>query len=225
MKTTIGTVVAGCCLFVCRGPTPVRAFSIGTPRRSTARPSFALASEKDWSYGESSRPFRRDVFGYDNWVDHRSTDRFIGNLLDILKSGVFRELLPSCAFTSSIALFVVLYNSLLVNGYDDFAGVHHDALFLFFPLLKIPADFFSLCTPSLGLLLGTCSIRMAFLVFQSYLNRLGHTQRSKRILPINDGMKGVRIGERSSIVHDPLCVRVPHGSRNVIKLRMMRSNG
>jgi hypothetical protein len=111
------------------------------------------------SYGESSRIYRRDVFSYDQWVEHRSTDRFVGNLLDILKSGIFRQLLPSCLYVSSIALFIATYNAALVNGYDDLAGLHHDALFsntaITFPLLKIPVEFFNLCTPSLALLLGT----------------------------------------------------------------------
>jgi hypothetical protein len=115
-----------------------------------------MSTNDDISFGESSRPFRRDVFGYDNWVQHRSTDRFIGNLLDILKSGVFRELLPYCFSISSIATFVVIYNALFVNGYDDFAGIHHSTILgAAFPLLKMPMDFFNLCTPSLALLLGT----------------------------------------------------------------------
>jgi hypothetical protein len=115
-----------------------------------------MSTNDDISFGESSRPFRRDVFGYDNWVQHRSTDRFIGNLLDILKSGVFRELLPYCFSVSSIATFVVIYNALFVNGYDDFAGIHHSTIMgSTFPLLKMPMDFFNLCTPSLALLLGT----------------------------------------------------------------------
>jgi hypothetical protein len=109
------------------------------------------------SYGESSRIYRRDVFNYDAWVEHRSTDRFVGNIFDILKSGVFRQLLPNCFFTSSIAFFVIVYNAICVNGYDDFNGIHHISpivQFISFPLLKIPGEFFNLCTPSLALLLG-----------------------------------------------------------------------
>ena len=32
------------------------------------------------SYSERSRPYRRDVFNYDDWVRHRSSDRFAGRL-------------------------------------------------------------------------------------------------------------------------------------------------
>ena len=133
-------------------------------------------TDMELPYGERSRIYRRDVFSYDNWVEHRSTNRFVGNLFDILKSGVFRQLLPSCLYTSSIALFVVLYNILLVNGYDDFSGVHHDALLssfsLSFPLLKIPGDFFSLCTPSLALLLGTWFSQPACFLYPTMLTIL-----------------------------------------------------
>jgi hypothetical protein len=111
------------------------------------------------SYGEKSRIYRRDVFNYDLWVEHRSTDRFVGNLFDILKSGIFRQLLPYCFFMSGIAFFVAMYNTVFVDGYDDFSGIHHASILSSFPLslplLKIPGDFFSLCTPSLALLLGT----------------------------------------------------------------------
>ena len=106
------------------------------------------------SYAERSRMLRRDVFGYDDWVNHRSTDRFIGNLLNMLnKSGIFRILLPEILKYTFIAVFVCLYNALLVTGYDDFVGVHHEA-FASFPVCKLPAEFFSLTTPSLALLLG-----------------------------------------------------------------------
>lgn len=117
----------------------------------------------DWSYGERSRPFRRDVFGYDDWVNHRSTDRFAGNLLDILKSGVFRELVPPCLFTSSAAVVFCLYNVLLVAGYQDLSGLHHEPIIanLRLPLLKLPADVFSLVTPSLALLLGKSRVVLA----------------------------------------------------------------
>ena len=112
--------------------------------------------ESGLSYAERSRPFRRDVFSYDLWVKHRSSDRFIGNLLDILKSGVIRQLSSEVMLLSSIALFVCVYNALCVTGYDDFSGVHHSSLAnsQYLPLAKMPMDFFTLSTPALALLLG-----------------------------------------------------------------------
>jgi hypothetical protein len=160
----------------------VQAFSISsrTPTGRTSRPlQFSTINEEPTTYGERSRPFRRDVFGYDNWVQHRSPDRFIGNLFDILKSGVFRELLPSCLWTSRVAIFILLYNCLLVQGYDDFSGVHHDALlagtFISLPVMKMPMDFFNLCTPSLALLLGTLFTVLSFVAWHS-VRAVTHTR-------------------------------------------------
>jgi hypothetical protein len=108
------------------------------------------------SYAERSRPFRRDVFSYDLWVKHRSTDRFVGNLFDVLKSGVVRQLLGEVFLVTSVAVFICAYNSLFVDGYDDFTGAHHAAIYTsqFLPILKMPADFFTLSSPALSLLLG-----------------------------------------------------------------------
>jgi hypothetical protein len=41
-------------------------------------------------YAERSRPFRRDVFAYDDWVRHRSSDRFAGRLMKLFRSGIVR---------------------------------------------------------------------------------------------------------------------------------------
>ena len=185
------------------------------------------------SYGERSRIYRRDVFSYDSWVEHRSTNRFVGNLFDVLKSGVFRQLLPNCLYMSSIALFIVMYNTLLVDGYDDFSGIHHDALlssfFLSFPLLKIPGEFFSLCTPSLALLLGTCF--SSWCVTPTCMFNTNHflhfplpKQSLKQTHRIVDGMKHGRIGVLLSIVHDPYYGKAPLGYMNVIPSPTKKSN-
>jgi hypothetical protein len=41
-------------------------------------------------YAERSRPFRRDVFAYDDWVRHRSSGRFAGRLIKLFRSGIVR---------------------------------------------------------------------------------------------------------------------------------------
>jgi len=61
-----------------------------------------------------------------------------------------------------IAVFICFYNGLLVTGWEDFAGAHHDALAPFFPIFKLPGDFFSLTTPSLALLLSTLCMCLLF---------------------------------------------------------------
>lgn len=41
-------------------------------------------------YGEESRKFRRTVYSHDDWVKHRSPDRFIKNILSTTKSGIYK---------------------------------------------------------------------------------------------------------------------------------------
>jgi putative membrane protein len=45
---------------------------------------------KDIPYGEISRQFRRTVYTHDDWVKHRSPNRFIKNLATIFNSGVYK---------------------------------------------------------------------------------------------------------------------------------------
>lgn len=109
------------------------------------------------SFGERARKYRRDYFAYGDWERHRDSNRFIGNLLDIFNSGIVRQLSKECLFITNIAIFVVLYNSLLVTGFTDFFGIFHNPIFpdITFPLLAIPAAFFTLTGFALSLLLGT----------------------------------------------------------------------
>jgi ion channel-forming bestrophin family protein len=113
----------------------------------------APKDDETLSYAERTRIFRRDTFNYDLWVKHRSTDRFVGNLIDILKSGVLRALIPEVTLMTSVATIICVYNTMLVTGYIDYYDIQHPPLVSFLPLLKIPSDFFTFMTPSLALLL------------------------------------------------------------------------
>ena len=107
------------------------------------------------SYAERSRPYRRDVFNYDDWVRYRSSERFSGRLGKLTKSGIVRALFDEIILTSSVATFICLFNALLVVGFDDFSGVHNDPLInIGLPVLKLPSLFFTLSSPALSLLLG-----------------------------------------------------------------------
>jgi hypothetical protein len=105
--------------------------------------------------GEEQRKFRRTVYSHDDWKKHRSQDRFLYYLTAIFKSGVYKNLGREVALTTSVAIFVCVYN-LVVGGYTDFAGVQHDALIAsdLLPKLGLPLSAFTLTSPSLGLLLG-----------------------------------------------------------------------
>jgi len=105
------------------------------------------------SYSERSRPYRRDVFAYDDWVRHRSSERFAGRLGKLTKSGIVRSLSKEIGLIAGAAVFICVFNALLGGGYDDFSGVHHEALVEGFPVLKLPAMFFTLSSPALSLLL------------------------------------------------------------------------
>jgi len=105
--------------------------------------------------GEGSRKYRRTVYTHDQWVKHRSSDRFANNLKTLFNSGIYRQIGKEVAVTTAVAIFVWAWN-LLVGGYQDVAGVMHD------PILKeswammigLPLTPFTVLNSSLGLLLG-----------------------------------------------------------------------
>lgn len=103
-------------------------------------------------FQEASRPYRRDVFGHDDWIKHRSTERFQRSLATILQSGVLRARYSEVATVMAIASFLSLYNG-LTGGFVDLAGAKQEALLPFLPVLTLPLSLFSLTAPSLGLLL------------------------------------------------------------------------
>jgi putative membrane protein len=82
-------VLAGCSI------TSVDAFV--TPSTTVSAPTELYAANgppdtatKDIPYGEISRQFRRTVYTHDDWVKHRSPNRFIKNLSTIVNSGVYK---------------------------------------------------------------------------------------------------------------------------------------
>lgn len=107
------------------------------------------------SYSERSRPYRRDVFNYDDWVRHRSSSRFTGRLAKLTKSGIVRALAYEVQLLAAVSTFICVFNALAVTGFDDFSGLHHDPLVgAGLPVLSLPAMFFTLSSPALSLLLG-----------------------------------------------------------------------
>ncbi|CAB9502753.1 UPF0187 protein [Seminavis robusta] len=106
---------------------------------------------RDISYGEASRKYRRTVYTHDDWVNHRSPDRFWRNLNAIFISGVYKNLYKEVGATTAVATFVVLWNA-LTNGYDTLSGEHMNAI-LSLPMLSLPLAPYTLSSPSLGLLL------------------------------------------------------------------------
>jgi ion channel-forming bestrophin family protein len=106
-------------------------------------------------FGEESRRYRRTVFTHDDWVRHRSPDRFWRNVKTFFTSGVYKNIGNEVAVVTAVATFIVIYNALL-GGYTDFSGVQHEAVIQnsLLPKLGLPLTPFTLSSPSLGLLLG-----------------------------------------------------------------------
>ena len=106
-------------------------------------------------FGEGSRKYRRTVYTHNEWVKHRSSDRFLNNLSTLFNSGIYKNIGQEVALVTVMAMFVWGWN-LLVGGYQDLAGVMHD------PILKenwammigLPLTPFTVLNSSLGLLLG-----------------------------------------------------------------------
>ena len=117
-------------------------------------------------YGEGSRKYRRTVYTHDQWVKHRSSDRFVNNLSTLLNSGTYKNVGKEVFATTMIAILVWTWN-MLVGGFEDFSGVMHDPLIQsnFATAIGLPLTIFTTLSPSLGLLLGeslsdvsTCSV-------------------------------------------------------------------
>ena len=104
-------------------------------------------------YGERSRTTRRNVYSAADWIYARRNDRIVNNILTTFDSGLVRQLQFELTFLFFSSTFVVAWNNLLVKGWDDFAGVHHDSLVHFLPALQLPLTPFTLSTAALGLLL------------------------------------------------------------------------
>mmetsp|Transcript_29384 Transcript_29384/g.70873 ORF Transcript_29384/g.70873 Transcript_29384/m.70873 type:complete len:458 (+) Transcript_29384:125-1498(+) len=111
-----------------------------------------MNDEYEIPYGEESRKYRRTVYTHDDWVKHRSPNRFVGNLFSIPRSGIYKNMGREIVATSGVALFVFLYN-MLTGGYDDFSQIHHEPLIGFLPKMTLPLAPFTLASSSLGLLL------------------------------------------------------------------------
>jgi len=103
-------------------------------------------------YQEATRAYRRTVYMHQEWVDHRSTERFFRSLTTILESGVLRARNKEVNLILGFASFLVVWNS-IAGGYTDFEMVKHGAIIPHLPVLSVPLSFFTLTSPTLGLLL------------------------------------------------------------------------
>jgi hypothetical protein len=110
------------------------------------------------AYAEESRQYRRTVYMHDEWVKHRSSERFLKNLRTINQSGVSSALGMELGFITATAVFCVLAN-MMFHGYQDFSGALQPSPLAGVPVLNtikslsLPAFTFSIGMPALSLLL------------------------------------------------------------------------
>jgi hypothetical protein len=183
-----------------------------------------LGKAKDISYGEASRKFRRTVYSHDDWVNHRSPDRFFKYIAAIPTSGIYKNLGREIWSIVGIATVVLVYNG-FVTGYQDISGAGHPPIWSspFLPPLTLPMVPFTLSSSSLGLLLSTLfysrwlsvsqffflnlisvpnslSLQLSKLNLLSLFSEtpLDFFQSSDPIRRTNDGTKPERTGERTS---------------------------
>lgn len=119
------------------------------------------------SYGEKSRRFRRTVYTHADWLKHRDSNRFIRNLATLVNSGIIRQLAKEVLAVAAVALIVVLWNGLIIEGYTDFQGAHCDPISMdLFGLEQPPSKYFLLQLPSLPFTLSSSAIGL-LLVFRT----------------------------------------------------------
>jgi len=105
--------------------------------------------------GETQRKDRRTVFMHNDWVRHRSSDRFARNMKSITSSGINSALRKELTFVTLGAMSVVVLN-MLFYSYQDLSGVLHPGPLMFDTgaiKFSLPALPFTILMPALSLLL------------------------------------------------------------------------
>jgi len=147
----ISTVVASVLAFLtCKASAFAPSFRTAPSAESITR----LNADKPVTYGEASRPFRRDTFGHDDWIRHRSPKRFARNLGSIFKSGIWRQVGQEVLTVTAIATSICLWNALASTGYVDLNGIFWSpVVYEPLPAVSLPVMPFTLTSPALSLLL------------------------------------------------------------------------
>jgi hypothetical protein len=131
------------------------------PLRAASSSSIVRFSTKTEriSYGEEYRKSRRTVYTHEDWVKHRSPDRFLRNLGMTATSGIYRNVGREVSAVVLVAILLILWNMATI-GYSDFQGMEHEAVWTHgrSPSFTIPEEAFTLPSSFLGLLLGESTV-------------------------------------------------------------------
>ena len=124
------------------------------PEYKTTSLSSAATDDIFHKFSEESRQFRRTVYTHDEWVRHRSPDRFVRNIKSITQSGIYGSVLKEVLAVTTVSGFLIAWNAVF-GTYQDLAGVVHDGPMKdMLPILTLPLTPFTLSSSSLGLFLG-----------------------------------------------------------------------
>jgi putative membrane protein len=140
-------------------PQPPNTRVLSTKLYGTTKSPPPIPAPKKVSYGEESRKYRRTIYTHDDWVIHRSSDRFLRNILTTSTSGIYNNIGIQVASVTAMASFILLWN-MATGTYTDLEGINHEGIFSgqhFLPSLALPLTGFTMSAPFLGLLLGKCS--------------------------------------------------------------------
>jgi hypothetical protein len=78
-------------LLLAVGVTTTSAFAtVTTTKRGRTATQIKASEVTEIPYGEESRKYRRTVYSHDDWVKHRSPDRFWKTLKTTTKSGIYK---------------------------------------------------------------------------------------------------------------------------------------
>lgn len=114
-------------------PQSVHTVTPSVETSSTALPASPPdTATKDIPYGETSRQFRRTVYTHDDWVKHRSPNRFVKNIFSLVNSGIYkvRRILRSTCFKKS-QIFLGDFEEVLMVVVSRFLSLTVRILLLF----------------------------------------------------------------------------------------------
>ena len=72
---------------------------------------------------------QHEVFNHNKWLQHRASDRFYSTLFQFGGSPIVKNLIDEVGVLIAVSLGIIFWNEMLVEGYTDFSGIHHDAPF------------------------------------------------------------------------------------------------
>jgi len=74
-------------------------------------------------------------FDEEKWLAHRASDRFYRSLFNFNMSPIVESLVDEVGVLMALSVCIIVWNGLLIEGFSDFSGLHHEALLAANPLV------------------------------------------------------------------------------------------